>query len=464
MAVATAGTALVALYVYGLGSAIDTSSYDVWAGYLVGPVLIAGTVPVLRWLGRRTREDPVIVRIMVASLVLKLAAALVRYVVAFDLYDGATDARSYVEIGTSVAAALRSGDLSPELGGTIPGTGFIELLTGLVFTVTGPTTMGGFLVYAWLGYWGLYGFHRAARLSLPPAKHRTYAVLVFLLPSLLFWPSSVGKDAWMLLGLGLTAWGASELLAGVHGGAIRLVAGVAATTLVRPHVSALALVALPVALVRRRSSGGASLVVRLLLTLVVATAGATLVLEQIEARFGIDDGLAQGGWLLDEAQRRTTTGGSGFTAERVRGLRDLPGAFVTVVLRPFPHEAHNGPALVASLEGLLLLALFLRALPGLPRLAPSLWREPYVLFSSLYTLGFVVLFSSFGNFGIIARQRVQLLPLLFVPLVMAGAARRSRDSGTDPPPDRPPRSTAPAPAPSRPAPPPPRSRVPAGNR
>jgi hypothetical protein len=36
--------------------------------------------------------------------------------------------------------------------------------------------------------------------------------------------------------------------------------------------------------------------------------------------------------------------------------------------------------------------------------------------SALYSLGFSITFASVGNFGIIARQRAQLLPFLFVLL------------------------------------------------
>jgi hypothetical protein len=44
----------------------------------------------------------------------------------------------------------------------------------------------------------------------------------------------------------------------------------------------------------------------------------------------------------------------------------------------------------------------------------------------LYLLGFVVAFSQFGNFGILARQRVQALPLLLVLLSMTPLLPRSR--------------------------------------
>ena len=34
--------------------------------------------------------------------------------------------------------------------------------------------------------------------GLPTGDHRRYALLVFFMPSLLFWPSSIGKESWML--------------------------------------------------------------------------------------------------------------------------------------------------------------------------------------------------------------------------------------------------------------------------
>ena len=46
----------------------------------------------------------------------------------------------------------------------------------------------------------------------------------------------------------------------------------------------------------------------------------------------------------------------------------------------------------------------------------ELLRRPYVAFALVYTFAFIYAFSSLGNFGILARQRSQLLPVLFVVL------------------------------------------------
>jgi hypothetical protein len=47
-----------------------------------------------------------------------------------------------------------------------------------------------------------------------------------------------------------------------------------------------------------------------------------------------------------------------------------------------------------------------------------------VTFVVVYGLLFVVAFSSIGNFGIIARERVQLLPFFLVLLAAPGVAAR----------------------------------------
>src|SRR5205085_1758787 len=101
----------------------------------------------------------------------------------------------------------------------------IEVVTGLIYAVIGPTQLGGFLVYAWLGFLGLVLFYRAFRIAFPEGDHRRYARFLFLLPSLLFWPSSIGKDAWMVLMLGIAAYGAARVLSRQPTGFILCVLG-----------------------------------------------------------------------------------------------------------------------------------------------------------------------------------------------------------------------------------------------
>jgi hypothetical protein len=105
-------------------------------------------------------------------------------------------------------------------------------------------------------------------------------------------------------------------------------------------------------------------------------------------------------------------------------------AIVTVLFRPFPFEAHNAQSLIASAEGTVLLGMFVagrRRLRGVPR---ALKRSPYVAYCLVYTILFCLIFSTFSNFGILTRERVQVFPMVLVflalPLAAAGQRRQGR--------------------------------------
>jgi hypothetical protein len=79
--------------------------------------------------------------------------------------------------------------------------------------------------------------------------------------------------------------------------------------------------------------------------------------------------------------------------------------------------------MVTSLESMCLLGLIvyrrrsvMAALTGSP-------RNSFLMFSVLYALMFIYIFSAITNFGIIARQRVQIFPYLFVWIAYFGGRR-----------------------------------------
>ena len=102
-----------------------------------------------------------------------------------------------------------------------------------------------------------------------------------------------------------------------------------------------------------------------------------------------------------------------------------------MLLRPFPWEAHNAQALVTSFEGVLLVALAWRGRRSL-RTLPRRLKESYVLFAVLYSAAFIYAFSSFGNFGILARERVQVLPFVLALLCLAPLSTGSPDPARRP--------------------------------
>jgi len=214
------------------------------------------------------------------------------------------------------------------------------------------------------------------------------------------------------------------------------IAGLAGATMVRPHIAALIVAAVLTALILRtpqrgrRSSPIAQFVA--VVTLVVLTA---IFADRAAEFLGVDEfSVGSVTAAVDATSQRTGQGGSEFTPVPLTSPLGVPAAFATVLFRPFPWEANNVQALMASGESLLLLALVAWRWRRWKSLPAMLRRYPYLVFALIYTLLFVWAFSRFGNFGIIARQRVLVLPFVMIlvalpaalPLPARGRAKRAQ--------------------------------------
>jgi hypothetical protein len=132
-----------------------------------------------------------------------------------------------------------------------------------------------------------------------------------------------------------------------------------------------------------------------------------------------DRGLAG---ALDQLSQNTDYGGSEFEPTAVANPLNLPVGFLTVLFRPFVFEVNNTQALATALEGTLVLGLSLIGFRHLWSAVRSIRRRPYVAFALFYVGLFVVGYSGLANFGLLARQRAQLLPLYLVLLAVPVAS------------------------------------------
>ena len=109
-----------------------------------------------------------------------------------------------------------------------------------------------------------------------------------------------------------------------------------------------------------------------------------------------------------------------------------PLAAITVLFRPFVFETDNLQGLLAAIEGTALLVFCLARFRWGWAAIRSLRRQPYVVFCFVYTLLFIVAYSSYANFGLLVRQRVQLYPVFLVLLsIPPGADRQGASGGLD---------------------------------
>jgi hypothetical protein len=418
----------VIAYVMATLYGIATGDPRMMGAIAVVPAIVFITAVMARALAKQDR-DPTVVPLLLGAVSLKLLGSAVRFWTAYSIYDGGIDAGVYDKAGRGLAAQWRQLNFTYDIPGKLVGTNFVKLLTGVVYTVTPATEISGFLMFSWVGFLGFVLFWRAFRLAVPEGDSRKYALLVLLLPSLVYWPSSIGKEAWMMLALGITAYGAARVaIARTSSGLACILLGTAAIIGVRPHVAICLFAGLTALMLvvctqwKRMQRPVVPMIALLVLFL-----AANVVVQQTKKYLGVES-LTQEAVTrtLDEATRRSSQGGSEFTPVRVNNPIKFPLGFGTVFYRPFPIEVHNPQQLIASLEGLILLAatmLSWRSLASIPR---RLRASPYLAYALAFIVAFVVAFSAFSNFGLLARQRTQVLPLYLVFLALPSLKQPAR--------------------------------------
>jgi hypothetical protein len=436
---ATAGRqqALVLLVVAGVLLAVGfvwvmlVGSYSQYAAALIAGGLIVASIPIARH-AARVEQWPALSGLLMLALLVRIGGSSARYAVAYGAYGGVADASTYTQVADTHYKAFRQLHLfTPD---TSVFHGLIPWLDTVIYALFGPTELGAFFIFAWFNFIGTYLFYRAFRIAYPRGDGRRYAMLLFFIPSLLYWPSSLGKEAWMMLAIGLACYGLARALASRPGGYVALMAGVGGMLLVRPHLALIFLPAAFFAFVFRRSQPGRRQSgFGRIVGVVVLVVSSFVVIAKAQSYFGIStldvQTLTQ---QLKTTRVQTNLGNSAFNPPNAQSPLGFPEAVVTVLFRPFPFEAHSAAVLVASLEGLVLLGFFVVSRRRLRRIFGALRESPYVLFAVAYSLLFIFAFSNFSNFGILARERVQMFPLVLVLLAIPESKPADRTEPAEP--------------------------------
>ena len=276
--------------------------------------------------------------------------------------------------------------------------------------------MSGFIVYGWLSFLGVLFFWRAYRIAVSDRNDLKYLTWVVLVPTLVYWPSSIGKDAWMVFTMGIASYGAACLFAHrLERGIPAIVIGFAGMCMVRPHIALVACGGLILAVLVRRNRGVGGRILSIGFVIL-----ASFVVVQVSSSFfGIQtfnrSSIQQ---QITETSAQTGDGGSQFAPVQVNSPVDFPLAAVTVIYRPLPFEAGSGQEMMTAIEGVVLAILTIRA-------ARRSWQAlrrsrdyPYFMYCLGALLVFIIAFSGFSNFGLLARQRAVIQPLIFVFLTL----------------------------------------------
>src|SRR5262249_37836804 len=152
------------------------------------------------------RDGRLTVPFVATALGLHLVGSLFRYFIIQAVYHGVADANGYYGAGKVLAPMFRSLEF-PSLRAPYFGTPFVNWTTGIRFAAIGTSMLGGFVLPSALAFVGGWYFYKAFRVAFPEGDARLFAWVVFFLPSMWYWPSSLGKDSLVVMFLGLAAYG-----------------------------------------------------------------------------------------------------------------------------------------------------------------------------------------------------------------------------------------------------------------
>lgn len=401
---------------------------------------VLGAIAAAGWLGSRHPDEPWIGKLLALAALAKIFASVLRYRTLVNSYGDVGDATVFDTYGRRYAGGWRGvvGKITPELD-NIRKSNFVRWFTGIVYYVFGTDMIAGFIVFGLIAFVGSYLWYRATVEAVPFIDKRLYFLIVMFVPSILFWPSSIGKEALMQFAIGSAALGTAHIFNGkLVRGVLAAVPGAWLMSVVRPHLLGLVSLAAAAAFLigrsprKQRASNPTSSLVKPI-GLVIVSFVAVFAVSAGANSLGLPSlSLGSVQAELDATTASTAQGSSSFdTGGNSLSPLHLPQGMVTVLLRPFPFEVDSQLQILASLEGVALAALIVIRRKSLAISLRHLRTVPFLFYCWTMTILYALTFQAFANFGLLVRQRSLVLPALYVLLCIDWKRARAFDEHQD---------------------------------
>ena len=371
------------------------------------------------------------------AILARLFAGFVHLYVAFYLFNQMVDFVGLHEWVLEASSRLLVGSLHElETFGVLE-SGAVALIMAPLAIFIGSSIAGMLLVSGLLGFIGSYLFLRSFQIAGPAGGDMQFLTRVmFFLPGFVFWGSLFGKDSLMFLCLGAATYCLARLTHRLQiGTALGLGISLGVITIIRPHVGAALGASIGIAWFTSRMSrpGPDAVLVPVRLAfrtaVLVALIAVPIFLLSSMMKFvsieAVYKDMARRHYVLSSAGDDAGLGGLGSSLPpRLTGdspwefLAYLPEGFTTFIFRPLPFDAHNTQALVASSEGVLLVAIVLWRLKNLGRSVRTMWSSPYLTLITTYFFLATTALCFERNLGLIARHKIMVLPFLMLMLAV----------------------------------------------
>ena len=314
------------------------------------------------------------------------------------------------------------------------GTKFMYAFNFLFSNLLNMSYLSNTLHYSLFGFMGLTFFYIIAIKNVPyNTVINGYVLfpLIFFLPNLHFWSAGVGKDTTLFLCIGMFAYGLMKPFQRMPLIAISMFLSMA----IRPHITLFLLVGFGLAYVL---GGKVSPFQRFLFSAVMIGIGIAI-LPSVMQFAKIEEASAEGFDKFATSKAALLSRASTGSAIDVSAY-PFPLKVLTFWFRPFFFDVRNINGLIASLENLVLVIVFVKAMRTNP--IGAFKAAPFVIKGLVFFLivGTLAFSQSLGNVGIMIRMRNMFLPGLIIYLMWVFSYRqfqiRSQKKQLKPQPDK----------------------------
>lgn len=291
------------------------------------------------------------------------------------------------------------------------GTMFMYAFNFLFSNLLNMSYLSNTLVFSLFGFMGLTFFYLVAVQTVPYNKIISGYVLfplIFFLPNLHFWSSGVGKDTTLFLCIGMFTYGLMKPFQRIP---LLVLAGLLSMA-IRPHITLFLMVGFGLAYV---FGGKVSPAQRIIFSAAMIAVGLAILPSVMEFA-KIEEASAEGFDKFATGKAAVLSRSSAGSAIDISSY-PFPLKVLTFWFRPALFDVRNLNGLIAALENLLLLLVFIKAMRTSPirafKAAPFVIKG-LVIFLVVGTLAFS---QSLGNMGIMIRMRNMFLPGMIIYLM-----------------------------------------------
>ena len=291
------------------------------------------------------------------------------------------------------------------------GTMFMYAFNYLFSNLLNMSYLSNTLLFSLFGFMGLTFFYLVAVQTVPYNKIISGYVLfplIFFLPNLHFWSSGVGKDTTLFLCIGMFTYGLMKPFQRIP---LLVLAGLLSMA-IRPHITLFLMVGFGLAYV---FGGKVSPAQRFIFSAAMIAVGLAILPSVMEFA-KIEEASAEGFDKFATGKAAVLSRSSVGSAIDISSY-PFPLKVLTFWFRPALFDVRNLNGLIAALENLLLLLVFIKAMRTSPirafKAAPFVIKG-LVIFLVVGTLAFS---QSMGNMGIMIRMRNMFLPGMIIYLM-----------------------------------------------